>query len=87
MSRKYNNPIEDFEDHANYYGSVILTGNGDETNSSFSLIAYNPNYIVKFQNNKLFQNGNEIFTSDPWKHISEILQNSDYGELEFLIFI
>ena len=80
---KFHDSIKVFDEFANYNGSVLLTGNGDDTNSQYSIIGFNPNFQFQFQNNQIIINQKIIKNQNIWEQLSDILQKSQFDELDF----
>ncbi|MBN2279517.1 MAG: anthranilate synthase component I family protein [Candidatus Marinimicrobia bacterium] len=78
----YENPIEVFENHAHQYGSVVLTGKGDESNSRFSMIGFLPNFEMVYDGYDVLVNGDPV-AGTVWNIWHRLLHESAFHELEY----
>lgn len=75
-------PINLFEKYSNDYGSVLLTGNGDETNSRYSMIGILPNFELKYDKNAININL-EQKSGEIWNVLNDVLTNTQFHNLNF----
>ncbi len=72
-----------FQQFADFYGSVLLTGKGEAGNAQYSFIGKAPIFEIKFQNGEILLNGAPTENSDPWQTLTHLLENSQFHHLDY----
>ena len=79
----YQQPELVFDNFAGFYGSVLLTGRGDKTNSQYSFIGTRPNLDMKFIDDEISINNLKIDKNDVWSFLKTLLQKSQFHDLKY----